>query len=323
MICRLCGTEYEGEACPNCGTPMEEEITGLQPEAAEEIDPIDPIAPGGIFYEALAASHALGEEEKTVEKKPRTYEKRDLMSMLLLVLLLLVYLGGIWLYSARYDPDARALTGADGVAMSNGVYAVFYMSAYSSYLSDNSDAIYFDTSRPLSRQYYNAEAGYSWEDYFLESAMTQAAATACLFRQAEKEGMALDSEDLAEIDDTISSLEDYAAGYGLDGLQGYLDASYSGRIRAEDYREYLIETALAQKYAETIYNAAEFDEDTVRDYYSAHMGDYTDYMDYGEDIVLQLVLSDLKSEAMSEGITALMQSSDCRLTRFAAEPKAA
>ena len=271
MNCPLCETPLgEDLICPNCGTQIENDI----PTMVTEPELIPDTGHPGIFYENLLSSQETYEEEHKAPKAPR-YEKRDRLMMLLSSLMLAGMLLLVYFVSGQYDPDAIALQGDGGIRMDNRTFSIYYQAAYQEFVSQYSDPLPFDTSRSLKKQYYNINAGYTWEDYFVSQAYSSAALTERVVAAAKQVGFTLDEAAQSSLDANWDTLRQYADGNKM-SLDEYLQTMYGPDMNAETYYGYLSDSALAQAYTEYIYYGAEFTDAEIDEYYAANKANYTD-----------------------------------------------
>lgn len=272
MNCPLCGTDMEQEqVCPNCGTPLTAEEpaeTVMEPEAA-------PVSHHpGIFYDNLISAQETYEEEHKAPKESRFehWEKSIMTGAAALLVLMLVL---VRIVSGQYDPDAIAIKGNLGIRMDNRTFAIYYQNAYQSFVSQYSDSLPFSTGSSLKKQYYNLDAGYSWEDYFIAEAYSTAALTERLVADAGRNGFSLDEEAQAALDATWETISLTAEQNRME-TEEYLQAMYGPSMTEETYREYLNDSALAQAYSEFLYYGIQFTGEEIQRYYQANSSSYSD-----------------------------------------------
>ncbi len=176
------------------------------------------------------------------------------------------------------------------VAECNYVYHMQYISFVNSYSSFFSDSL--DTSKPLDEQEcpLNPNASededsestedtesaetYTWDDYFRDATETTLTQLAAFEAYAEQNGIALDDDDLKEIDETIDSIADTAKENNYGSVSRFLAANY-GRGSNESVARSILELqALASKVQTSITDAEEYtaeelaaEYETVKDSY--------------------------------------------------------
>ena len=288
MNCPLCDTPLdENGICPNCGTAAQPEAAACEDyqttARAEKYADLP-----GIYLSSLAEDEDEDEVVSRSGRKKRTgllarlrsrWQAADEKSRwnirfsagmvggtLLLFLVLTLF----------YAPNAPAVSGKNGISLTNREFYLYYCSAYSSYVSSSTDSsgnvsLPFTTDRSLDRQYYDLESGYSWQDYFMDQALYSAALTESLVAAAEDAGMALTEDE----ETAIQSQLDAMAEAGDGDPDAYLQAYYGGPVSAAVYQTYLRHSTLAQDYYEYLYNSAEFTDEELLTYYQSHTDDYS------------------------------------------------
>lgn len=155
----------------------------------------------------------------------------------------------------------------------------FYKTSYYGFVNQMGDYLsYFglDTSRPLDKQTY-AE-GMTWHDYFLDSTVAQVEEMLVLAESARAEGVELDEEEIATLDETIASIASTAAAYNYPSASAFLAAQYGAGIKEKDVRAAMELSALATKYSQKISDGIEVSEDEINTYFEENRESYT-YVD--------------------------------------------
>ena len=119
-----------------------------------------------------------------------------------------------------------------------------FYSSYGSYAS----MFGLDVTKPLNEQFVNEEAGLTWADDFMTSAMDSAASIYAMVDAAEAAGYELPEEDRAELESQLSSLDLYATMYGYPNADAYLKAMYGNGASKKTYQTYCEKQALASAY---------------------------------------------------------------------------
>ena len=134
-----------------------------------------------------------------------------------------------------------------------------------------------DLSKPLNQQTYDASTGETWADYFTSSAIESARAIYAMIDAANAEGFTLTDAEIAEIDNTISTIALYGSLYGYDGADGYLQALYGKGASEESYRSYVEMSALADAYYTAYGESLTYDDAAIR---AAEAENYNAYSSY-------------------------------------------
>lgn len=254
--------------CPLCGTPLDD--TELCPNCGEETT--QKTALPGIYYDTLEESRE--EENVPVRKRREAFftpgEKRAIAGCFLLLIL---FIGMIGWVSGQYDPDATAIAGK-GISMKNSTFAVYYETAVQSLLS-SSDTVLFDSTKPLHKQYYNIDVGYTWDDYFKDQAFSSAALTETLVYAANQDGFSLPEAQQAALEAEKTAMETSAKGsYG--DPDRYLSANMGEHVTWEGYWDYREDAALAQAYADARFVSYSFSDQEISAYYDQNSASYSD-----------------------------------------------
>lgn len=166
------------------------------------------------------------------------------------------------LMNVAVDADGNEL-------MSNSELQIWYwlefynfLNSYGSYIS------YFglDYSTPLAEQSSIAE-GKTWEQYFLESAVTRFGQYHALEQLAKADGFTLSEQEEAELADITDPDGEFAKEYqqnGFDSADAYLQENFGKGVNAESYARYLRTYYTAYSYSnqlEEAYTATLGDED--------------------------------------------------------------
>ncbi|MBQ4565727.1 MAG: peptidylprolyl isomerase [Oscillospiraceae bacterium] len=129
-------------------------------------------------------------------------------------------------------------------AMTNSDLQVYYWLVFYDFMSYYGNyAAYFglDYNKPLAQQPSMME-NRTWEQYFLESAMTQFAKNYAMAMAAYAEGYTLSEEDQAMIDDLADPQGEFATesmGYGFESAEAYVQANFGMGVDIDTYQDYM------------------------------------------------------------------------------------
>lgn len=144
-------------------------------------------------------------------------------------------------------------------------YGYYYQYYYNLSLTDS-----------LKEQLYNEEM--TWFDYFLTNTANEISTVLLLAENAKENGMTLDADELAEIDETISDLEIEAEEAGKT-LNKYIASRFGRGVKESDIREALEIYNLAFKNYEAIIDSFTYTDAELDQYYDEHTTDFL-YVDY-------------------------------------------
>ena len=263
MNCPLCSAPLDGaDVCPVCGTPV----------TPEETPKYAPASLPGIYYDNLEPE--IPEPPKRARQAASPEERKG---MLIGAALLAVFLLLVCLMPRFYYPTATALRGDDGISMDNRTFGIYYQAALSSYISANTDSqggssVPFSTEKPLNKQYYDLDSGYTWQDYFMDQALSTAALTKTLVQEAGKAGFTMDAETSSRLDSALAAL---AEPYGGD-LDAYALERYGKDVSGEILRAYMEDSYLAQAWSEKLYQSYDFSDEELLAFYNANPDLFSD-----------------------------------------------
>ncbi len=107
----------------------------------------------------------------------------------------------------------------------------------------------------------------SWRDFFLDTAKQQMIQSQALSDYAAENGIALDDEELAEIDANLDATETYAQTLGYSGIDKFLSANYGRGLSLKDVRGYSAQAALADKVMDQKEASLSYEPYQLEEYY--------------------------------------------------------
>lgn len=257
-----------------CENRLDEPNSAQTAEMNFQAEPLWDSGHPGIYYENLALSMEVYEEEHRKKKEP-LFSGGERLGLFGGLLLLVAFLGMIWGFSRSYDPHASAIVGKSGIRVDNLTFGIYCQDAMSQYAAQN-ESLPFFADEPLEKQYYNLEEGYTWADYFMSRAFEAAAVTASVSEEARSQGMELSERMEQQYQNAVDSLGQAAAASGLREEQ-YLQRRYGEDMTLDCYLSYLYDSCLAETYADALYESfGGFDDETLEAYYQAHKSDFAD-----------------------------------------------
>lgn len=193
-------------------------------------------------------------ERQAAERKEAKKVKIYTIAFCAAIILMVLIVVGSTAYNAYTNSGipARNTTAATigSHELSNAELSYYFVDAINQFASDYSSYLsyFLSTSTPLDQQIYDQETGETWADYFIDTAINNAASIYSLADEASANGHALTDEEIASIDDSLDTLEDYAKENNYKSLDAYIQATYGDGASKESFREYLLVNNLAQSY---------------------------------------------------------------------------
>ena len=148
-----------------------------------------------------------------------------------------------------------------------------FTNQYGSYLS----FFGLDATLPLNQQVENTETGATWADYFIDTALNNAATIYAMSDAAKEAGYTLSESEKTEITNTIANLEFTALTRNFPDAETYLKAMYGKGATMKTYRQYLENNMLAQSYYNHYAETLTYDDAALR---AAEAGKEAEYNSY-------------------------------------------
>ena len=295
MNCKFCNAELAEEVtlCPVCGKENAEEAVEMaedvvcqetdvftDEETTEEImeDPAE---------ESMAEAVEETEEEITEEpRKTKTWVK--VVAVVCALAIALVLAGSIYFGIKGSTPAAKSYTVSDEKAekaqhivvatvgdlgLTNSELQVFYWQAveeFYNYYGYYLDASVLDLSKPLDTQFYNEEAGITWQKYFMDSAISVWSRYAALNMAAKEAGFQLDAESQAYLDSMMEQMTSGASQQGYASVNEMIQASMGPACEEAGYFSFLSTNIYAGQYLNSLYDSLVPTMEEIEAYYAAN-----------------------------------------------------
>ena len=173
---------------------------------------------------------------------------------------------------------------AEGLNVAVSTFKYFFMDEYSSFISNYYYYLSyynFDESIPLHDQSYDfGSEPMSWYEFFLERGKSNFEQYAKFVVMAIKEGMTLDDEDNAKIEDNLKSIDDIAKEYSQT-FEEYMSQFMGEGMTRERVKTALELSQLGYKYYLKLYNKPQYTDDDIEAEYVNSNGKYS-LVDYYE-----------------------------------------
>ena len=169
--------------------------------------------------------------------------------------------------------DSRSFS----VAEVNYLYNMQYVNILNTY-GDYISMLGLDPTKPLDEQACSmspeGDEDYTWDDYFMDSAKTQLTQLAAFEAYAEANGITLDDEDMAQIDETIDSIATTAKENNYGSANKFLSANYGKGCNESVVRSIMELQLIATKVQDGISGAPEYTADELAAKYETVKDDY-------------------------------------------------
>ena len=307
MNCKFCNAELAEEVtlCPVCGkenaedaVKMAEDIVCQEADAFEAEETAEETAEeiAEAPLEKSMEETAEEPEEETVEepeeeaveepKKTKTWVK--VVAIVCALAIALVLAGSIYFGIKGSIPAAKSYTVSDEKAekaqhtvvatvgdlgLTNSELQVFYWQAveeFYNYYGYYLDASVLDLEKPLDTQFYNEEAGITWQKYFLDSALSTWSRYSALNMAAMEAGFQLDAESQAYMDSMMEQLTTGASQQGYASVNEMIQASMGAACEEAGYFSFLSTNIYAGQYLNSLYDSLVPTMEEIEAYYAAN-----------------------------------------------------
>jgi hypothetical protein len=174
--------------------------------------------------------------------------------------------------------DATVIANADVVVATAGEHEltvgelqVFYWNSVYDFLNQYSYYLsYFglDYTKPLDEQVYDKDAGTTWEQYFLDTAVQSWYRYVVLSHMAEEADFQLSADVQSYFDTLPSDMEKWAEQYGYDSVQALISHDFGAAATYEDYEHYLDLYYHSYEFFTTEFDAIEVTDADIQKYYA-------------------------------------------------------
>ena len=114
----------------------------------------------------------------------------------------------------------------------------------------------------------------TWRDYFLDSVYTKLSHVQTLLAYAKEQGLTLDEDEIATVDESMGVLKTYASQYGYPDVDTFLSRNFSRGMTLDMVRTLELDNALASKAQQTYLDSLAFTADELQAEYDSFNGDY-------------------------------------------------
>lgn len=298
MNCKFCNAELPEEVtlCPACGKENAEEA--VQEAAALEMAAVTEAAAEEATEEVTEECTGEATEESTEEATEETGEeapakpKRGIWITVLAIvggIALLAVLIGAVLYVTKsmgkntvsYSvSDSKAVKEKDTVVatageeqLTNSELQVYYWQGindfykYISYYMDTS-TLDLDLSQPLDQQFYNEEEGITWQQHFLDSALSTWHRYAALSNLAKAEGFQMSEDAKQQLEDIPNQMDEMAVTYGYESAEDMLYTDMGAACDMDGYMRFMTTNFYVSQYMESKYAQLEPSQEELETYYA-------------------------------------------------------
>lgn len=312
MNCKYCNAQLEEQnlICPECGkdngeqeqpekTAVTEDTEEVLEETIQEAEQEE--QPETEETEAEEESETEKEpEEKAPKKKKKSGKKMTKRSKTVLavvlsaVLLLSAVTFGWWLYNGKsllpkennisfkdnytagslwlnWTKDDVVATMGDAVLTNEELQVYYWMQVYN-FLEYYGSSVNIDVSKPFAKQMMSSTT--SWEQYFLELALTTWTRYQTLCMEAVRQNYTLPEEVQKALQETVDNLEESAKQYNFESAEAMIKADLGPGCTLDAYVKYIKDYYLSVHFFEEIYNQTNPTDDEVSKFFDEHADEF-------------------------------------------------
>ncbi len=261
MECKFCGAQIDESLgiCPECGL----EIPPEEMKKKGKIWKIILAVIAGVLVLAVLAGFVLNSLGVLNVKELLSFEKKENNAF----------------YKDSYTVDektskAKANTVIATVGdkkLDNGTFQFYYAMEVMDFLNNNSyylEAMGLDYTQPLDQQFANKEEGITWQQMFIDSAISDWYNYAVMNLMAEEEGYVISAEMQASIDTFEQQLLDVATSNGFTDAQSMINSDFGAGYNVENYIRYLEDRYRAVDYVSHLYEVLKPTAQEVEAYFT-------------------------------------------------------
>ena len=189
------------------------------------------------------------------------------------------------LNGVSYTVDAEALTdevlnlevahcGDD--RLTNRDLPYYYWQQYYSFASTYSSyaAYLIDTTKPFDQQMCIFDDTLTWQQYFLQGAVSTYKSVSALWQDARLSGFQLGEEDQDYLDGLSNTVTVSAASYGYESADAYLQTAYGPAATMTGYHDFVERYLTASAYLQALVEAKTYTEADISAYFDENADTY-------------------------------------------------
>ena len=292
MNCKFCNAELPEEVtlCPACGQenaqdPVEEVTVAETEEVIEEVT--EEVTEEATEEATEEISEEMAEEALEEPVKPKRKLWVRILAIVCGIAILAVLAGSIY-FGTDPAPKAQTYTvsaakaekarnqvvaTAGEIELTNSELQAHYWQSvndfynyYGGYVDLSS--IGLDLSQPLDQQFYDEEAGITWQQYFLDIAIETWHRYAAMANKGKQEGFELSEESKAYLQTIPQEMETMATANGYKDAADMLNQDMGPACDMDGYLRFLDLNFYVGQYYETVYKDLEPSLEEMETYYA-------------------------------------------------------
>lgn len=267
-------------------------------------------------------------EQEAAKKKAKSNRRWTLGTIgVILLIALILFLNSSFLYThttAISVGDASYSPAEVSYVYANRYYN--WIQSYGSYAS----IFGLDTSTGIAglkqQECPMYDDGRTWRDYFMEEARSELSQMTVLCAWADANGVTLTDEEIAEVDDSIATLDSNARAGGYASGDKYFSANYGTGVTSAIVREMALKSALANKASSEYAASLEYTDAELEEHYQSFDGaqdkfSFSYYLVNAEKVESTDADGNTSSAVTEETTAAAKEAADDILTAYTALKK--
>lgn len=225
---------------------------------------------------------AAGTDKRSIaEEKERRQRRKTTVTYSVVAVVLVIFFAFIFIYNSTLPSRHTTAVTINGEQYSVAQLNFYYSNAYMNFYNTNyyyvALGMAFDTQQSLADQEYSE--GYSWRDYFIDTAVENMRQIQMLNDQAEAAGFTLPAEDQAAYDEAIADMQTGWEDLGYSSLAQYINLNYGKGVDEQMVADEMYRIYLASAYSQSVMDSYEYTTEELDACYD-EQADELDVIDY-------------------------------------------
>lgn len=215
-------------------------------------------------------------QKQIKERKEAAKKKRNTIVYSIIGAVAVVLVAALLIWDSGFIQSRSTAMTVNGRDYSPAEVSYYYGQArqqYSYYLQ----MMGYDSSKSDRDQMFDEANGQSYYDLFMEDTKKSMVQVAALADAARKDGVTLNDESKASVEEALESYKTQAAQYGYP-VAAFLKANFGKYMTESALKSCLEEAALASQYYSAHAESLQYDDAALQDYYKEHGADLDTFM---------------------------------------------
>lgn len=209
-------------------------------------------------------------------------DRRTNIINMILVAVFALGLLALFTYSNGWYLPAVTVLSADDCQMNAVTFNYFYRDCYDSFRNAYGDMLEAQGTlkRNVSLAAQDYSSGYSWADFFYDTAVENAKRSLVVYQAAQEAGYELPDDDAAAVEEEIEAIRSAARANGYTLVNSFLRSHYGKGATLKSYREYLLMTKISNTFSGDSYTSVSGTDEELLSWFEENYPDAGDEYDY-------------------------------------------